>query len=238
MELINKTAVITGVSKGIGYYTAKALLDEGVIVYGWGRTAPDFTHPNFRFMEVDIRQWPAVQEAAARVLAENQGKVEILINNAGLGYFAYLEETSIEQWHEMLDTNLSGLFYCIKAFLPDMKKNELGHIINIASTAATEGYLQVGAYGATKWAVRGLSESLYKEARDFNVKVTCVYPGSVKTDFFRNTPSITPHDNMMMPWDVAGNIVFMLKSPENFHHINIEFRPTRPKGPRKPEAGK
>jgi short-subunit dehydrogenase len=90
----------------------------------------------------------------------------------------------------------------------------------------------VSAYCATKWAVKGFSESLWKELRDFKIKVTCVYPGSVKTDFFRNSPSIQPHDYMLMPDDVAAMIVYSLKTPDNFHQVNLEVRPLQPKGPK------
>jgi short-subunit dehydrogenase len=114
-----------------------------------------------------------------------------------------------------------------------MKAAQYGHIINIASTAALEGMPQVSAYCATKWAVRGLSESLFREVRDYRIKVTCVYPGSVKTDFFRNSPGIQPHDYMLMPEDVALSIVQAIEMPDNFHTVNLEIRPLQPKGPKK-----
>ena len=160
-------------------------------------------------------------------------ELHILVNNAGLGYFAFLEDTTIEQWKEMYDTNVNGTFYGCKLVLPQMKAQEYGHIINIASVAGLEGYPQVGAYCSTKFAVRGMTESLYKEVRDFRIKATCVYPGSVKTDFFKNSPGIKPHDYMLMPNDVATALVQILETPDNYHTVNYEIRPLQPKGPKK-----
>ena len=117
--------------------------------------------------------------------------------------------------------------------LPKMKKQEYGHIINIASTAALEGMAQVSGYCASKWAVKGLSESLFREVRDFKIKVTCIYPGSTKTDFFRNNENVQPNDNMLMPEDIAQAITQAIQMPDNFHTVNLEIRPLQPKGPRK-----
>src|SRR5690606_21260429 len=147
-----------------------------------------------------------------RVFEKWGRQIHVLINNAGLGYFGYLEETGLEEFHEIFETNVFGTFYCCKVALPLMKAAEEGHIINISSTAGVEAYPQVGAYCASKFAVKSMSESLYKEVREFKVKVTCVYPGSVKTDFFRNSPGIKPHDYMLMPEDIATAFVQILET--------------------------
>ncbi len=233
MELTDKIAVITGVSKGIGYHTAKLLLEKGTLVFGLGRNKNDISHPNYTFIPCDVRQLHDVEQAFKTILAKTNNQLHILVNNAGLGYFGFLEDMPIEQWDEMQQTNVNGVFYCCKQTLPIMKQQQSGHIINIASTAALEGMPQVAAYCATKWAVKGLSESLFREVRDFGIKVTCIYPGSVKTDFFRNSPGIQPHDYMLMPEDVASNIVYALQMPANFHTVNLEIRPLQPKGPKK-----
>jgi NADP-dependent 3-hydroxy acid dehydrogenase YdfG len=233
MDLQNKTAIVTGVSKGIGKALVLQLLEKGCKVAGLGQTKPDYTHDNFIFIKTDVRSF-SVFETSVKKAQEHFGtEIHILVNNAGLGYFAYLEDTTLEQWHEMYDTNVNGTFYGCKLVLPQMKKQEYGHIINIASTAGLEGYPQVGAYCGTKFAVRGMTESLYKEVREFRVKVTCVYPGSVKTDFFRNTENINPHDYMLMPEDVATAMIQILETPDNYHTVNYEIRPLQPKGPKK-----
>jgi NADP-dependent 3-hydroxy acid dehydrogenase YdfG len=230
MNISQKIAVITGVSKGIGCETAKQLLQLGATVYGLGRTAPADL-PQLKFITCDVRNQNEVDAAFTQIFSE-QKQIHILLNNAGLGYFGFLENMPVEQWHEMFDTNINGMFYCIRQVLPNMKQHQFGHIINIASTAALEGMPQVSAYCATKWAVKGLSESLFREVRDFRIKVTCIYPGSTKTDFFRNSPGIQPHDYMLMPADVALSIVQAIQMPDNFHTVNLEIRPLQPKGPK------
>ncbi len=231
MELNGKVAVITGTSKGIGYQAAIKLLEKNCKVYGLGRTKTEINHPNFIHLTCDIRNEEEV-EASFKNILSNEPAIHILINNAGLGYFGGLESMPSEQWHEMFDTNIHGMYYCLKQAIPSMKANSYGHIINIASTAALEGMPQVSAYCATKWAVKGLSESLFRELRDFRIKVTCVYPGSTKTDFFRNSPGIKPHDYMLMPEDISIGLVQALEMPDNFHTVNWEIRPLQPKGPK------
>jgi NADP-dependent 3-hydroxy acid dehydrogenase YdfG len=231
MDLTNKIAVVTGVSKGIGYHTVLQLLNKGAVVFGLGRSN-QIQHPNYTFITCDVRDAKVVEQAFAQILSSTQNQIHVLVNNAGLGYFGILENTTYEQWDEMFQTNVNGIFYCCKQALPAMKQQQLGHVINIASTAALEGMSQVSAYCATKWAVKGLSESLFREVRDFRIKVTCIYPGSTKTDFFRNSPGIQPHDYMLMPEDVAANILYALEMPENFHTVNLEIRPLQPKGPK------
>lgn len=231
MDLNQKIAIVTGVSKGIGKALCEKLLNHGAIVYGLGRNNNDLKHSGYQFISCDIRRLTEVEEAIHSVLNKHP-QIDILINNAGLGYFGFLEDMPTEQWLTMFDTNVHGIFYCTRMVLPGMKQQQYGHIVNIASTAALEGMPQVSGYCGTKWAVKGISESLFREVRDFRIKVTCVYPGSVKTDFFRNSPSVQPHDYMLMPEDVAQAIIQALQTPDNFHTVNLEVRPLQPKGPK------
>jgi short-subunit dehydrogenase len=233
MNLSNKIAVVTGVSKGIGAALCQQLLEEGAIVFGLGRNAYPEAHPNFTFIPTDVRNYEAVEKAFHQIYEASNQQIDILINNAGLGYFGNVEDLPMTEWDEMMQTNVNAMFYCTRLAVPKMKANGLGHIINIASTAGLEGMPMVSGYCATKWAVKGFSESLWRELRDFKIKVTCVYPGSTKTDFFRNSPNIQPHDYMLMPHDVAAMMVYALKTPDNFHQVNLEVRPLQPKGPKK-----
>lgn len=223
--------MITGVSTGIGYQLTKALLSKGATVFGLGRKNNDITDSNYYFITCDVRDIKSVEKAFGEILAKS-AHIDVMINNAGLGYFGFLEDITLEQWHEMFDTNVNGIFYCCKQVLPLMKQQQSGHIINIASTAALEGMPQVSAYCGSKWAVKGLSESLFKEVRDFKIKVTCIYPGSTMTEFFRNSKDIKPHAYMLMPEDVALCIIQALEMPDNFHTVNLEIRPLQPKGPK------
>lgn len=232
MHLEGKVAVISGVSKGIGFELCKQLVQKGCTVFGLGRNPMPIQIQNCYFIPTDIRQQQDVQRAFQHIFSKTQ-HIDILVNNAGLGYFGLMEEMPIEQWHDMFNTNVNGIFYCCREVIPSMKKNQYGHIINISSIAGLEGMPQVAGYCGTKWAVRGISESLFRELRDDRIKVTCVYPGSTKTDFFRNSPSIKAHDYMLMPEDVALGIIQALEMPDNFHTVNWEIRPLQPKGPKK-----
>jgi NADP-dependent 3-hydroxy acid dehydrogenase YdfG len=232
MDLAGKIAVVTGVSRGIGLATVEALLAKGAKVAGWGRTAPDLQHENFHFFACDVRRAEAVQMAYQQTVAQLGGQVSVLVNNAGLGIAAKLEEQSLEDWHLMFDTNVNGLFYCTRLVIPGMKEMEEGHIINISSIAGTTGVEEMSGYCATKHAVRGISHSLYKEVREYGVKVTCLYPGSVQTNFFDNIDSVTANENMMRPEDIASTILHALESHPNYHHVDIEVRPLMPKGKR------
>jgi short-subunit dehydrogenase len=229
MELKNKVAVLTGISKGIGKAVTEQLLEKGAIVAGWGMHAPDITHQNLHYIKTDIRDYSQVESAFQQTVQKLGDNIHVLVNNSGLGYFGYLDEMPMEQFMEMFQTNVFGIYYTSRLIIPGMKKLKYGHIVNISSTAGLEGMAQTAAYCGSKHAVRGISESLYKELRDFGIKVTCVYPGSVKTDFFRNSPVIKPHDNMLHPDEVALQIVRTLETSDNFLTTSIEFRPLQPK---------
>lgn len=230
MNVEGKLAVVTGVSKGIGLATVKALLEKGVIVVGWGRTAPEVEHENFHFVECDVRHNESVQRAFDQTIFIGNKSVSILVNNAGLGISGNLDEQSLEDWHTMFDTNVNGIFYCTRLVLPGMKELEEGHIINISSIAGTTGIEGMSGYCGTKHAVRGISHSLYKEVRNYGVKVTCIYPGSVNTNFFDNFENVTTSENMMRPEDIASTVMHALESHPNYHHVDIEVRPLMPKG--------
>ncbi|MCF6353409.1 MAG: SDR family NAD(P)-dependent oxidoreductase [Cyclobacteriaceae bacterium] len=230
MELSNKTAIITGVSKGIGLATAKLLLKNGVKVAGWSRTQPNFTHENFIFIQVDVSNNKSVKEGYKQTINKFGNQIDILINNAGLGYEGLFEEMSDEHWHQMFKTNVDSIFYCSRLVIPEMKKMDAGHIINISSIAGTNGIASMAGYCGTKHAVRGISQAMFKELRNFGIKVSVIYPGSVKTNFFDDIDSVAISDNMMMPEDIASTILHVLSSPPNYHHIDIEVRPLRPKG--------
>ena len=230
MELSNKIAIVTGVSKGIGLATAKLLLENGVKVAGWSRSKPDLTHTNFYFVAVDVGDNDSVNEGYKQTIEHFGSDVSFLINNAGLGYEGLFEEMKDEEWHQMFKTNVDSIFYCSRLVIPQMKKMDAGHIINISSIAGTNGIPGMSGYCGTKHAVRGISHSMFKELRNFGIKVSVIYPGSVNTNFFDDINSVTTSNNMMMPADIASTILHVLTTPPNYHHIDIEVRPLRPKG--------
>jgi len=229
MKLKNKVAIVTGCSKGIGLSTVNVLLDIGVKVAGWSRSKTEIDHPNFQNFQVDIRNFNSVENAFKQTVSHFGNNIHILINNAGVGYSALFEELKIEEWNQMFETNVNGIFYASRLVLPQMKKIEEGHIINISSIAGNTGIETMSGYCATKFAVRGLSQALYKEVRKDGIKVTCIYPGSVQTNFFDEIDSITVNENMMQPDDISSTILHCLMSSPNYHHVDIEVRPLQPK---------
>ncbi|MBI1184461.1 SDR family NAD(P)-dependent oxidoreductase [bacterium] len=234
MNLENKQIVVTGVSRGIGLALCKLLTSKGAVVYGWGRNQPtDFEHKSFHFISCDIQKEDSVNAAAATTLQQSKGRIDGLVNNAGLGYFGYLESQPMHEITTMISTNLLGVIYATRSLLPQMKAQKSGHIINISSIAGIEGYQQVSVYCATKFAITGYSDALYKELRDFGIKVTCVHPGSTQTNFFDNVQSIDAHNNMLQPEEVAANLCFVLEQSGNFLTNSLVFRPLNPRPKKK-----
>ncbi len=130
----------------------------------------------------------------------------------------------------MFRTNVDSIFYCSKLVIPQMKSMEEGHIVNISSIAGTNGIAGMAGYCGTKHAVRGISHSMFKELRNFGIKVTTIYPGSTNTNFFDEFSSVDSNDNMMRPEDIALTILQVLESSANYLPVDIEVRPLQPKG--------
>lgn len=225
MILSGRVAIVTGVSKGIGLAITQELLSKGTRVAGWSRTKPNLQHPNFTHYETDMRDMESVNRSFQATVNDFGDELRVLVNNAGLGYECNMDELPPQRWHEMFDTNVHGIFYASRLAIPLMKKHGKGHIINISSVAGTQGIPGMAAYCATKYAVRGLSHSLFKELRTFGIKVTCIYPGSVKTNFFDKIDSVELTDDMMMPEEIASTVLHCLEAPDNYHIVDVEMRP-------------
>jgi len=230
MEIAGKIAVVTGVSKGIGYKIVSQLLAKGVIVAGWGRSHPDLYHDNFQFFPCDVSDETSVEQAYHQTVYKFGDDIRILINNAGHGVSAPIEEMSSEQWKSMFDTNVHGLFYVSKRLIKNMKRQEEGHIVNISSIAGLNGVKNFAGYSGSKHAVRGISHSMYMELREFGIKVTSIYPGSVNTNFFDAIEGTDANENMMRAEDVATTVVQTLETHPNYFVADVECRPLMPKG--------
>lgn len=230
MELNNKIAVVTGVSKGIGLELVKLLLGKGTIVAGWGRTQPELTHENFHFFSCDVSLEDEVEKAYLATVSKLGFDIRVLVNNAGFGVAGPMETMSSEDWKSMFDTNVHGIFYVSKRLIPAMKAADEGHIINVASIAGLNGVANFAGYVGTKHAVRGISHSMYMELRDFGIKVSTIYPGSIQTNFFDKIEGMAAHENMMRPQDVAQTIIQTLETHPNYFVADVECRPLRPRG--------
>ncbi len=239
MQLQDKVAVVTGASRGLGRAFAESLAARGATVFGLARSEGDLQDIQdqlghaFHPVECDVRDSDDVARAFD-VVKDKAGRCDVLINNAGLGRFGAVEDYKDEAWDVMIDTNVTGLFFCTRAAIPMMKaQNEAsgfgGHIVNIASVAGLIGNPQISGYNATKFAVRGFSEAIMKELREDGIKVTCIYPGSVETHF-ADEAGTSGSPNPMQPGDIADTVVHVLEGPDNYLISEVMMRPLRPKG--------
>lgn len=238
MTLKDSVAAVTGASSGIGLEFARILVANEMHVFGLARRIDamkalqkelgDRFHP----VHCDVRDEGSVQEAF-RAIVGAMDRIDVLINNAGLGRHGKVTELRAEDWDVQMETNLRGVFLCTRAVIPQMRKqnekmNFGGYIINVASIAGLLGNPNLSAYNASKFGVRGFSEALMKEVRDDGIKVTCIYPGSVETDFSGDSGSGST--NKMLPEDLAETIVHLLKTRDNYLISELVMRPLRPRG--------
>jgi NADP-dependent 3-hydroxy acid dehydrogenase YdfG len=236
MNIDGKIAVITGASSGLGAALAKTLVDKNAVVYGLARNAEklhdieNMLGKNFISVVMDISNQKEIETWIQNTFS-NSHLPDILINNAGAGYFTKLDELSSERWHEMINTNLNGMFYITSKIVPLMKTNQnTCHIINIGSILGKTTRAESAAYSATKYGMQGFSEALFKELRLYKIKVTCVNPGSIDTHFFEDS-GIHPHNNMLQPKDIADLIIHLIETPDNFLVDEITMRPLIPDTP-------
>jgi NADP-dependent 3-hydroxy acid dehydrogenase YdfG len=238
MNLTDKVAIVTGASAGLGEHFSRALVARGAIVYGLARSADKLQQlraalgERFHPVVCDVREESQVQTAVDHVV-EEEGRVDVLVNNAGLGQFGPVESQSLAEWDLQMETNLRGVFLCTRAVLPAMKRQNAasgfgGHIVNIASVAGLVGNAHLAAYNATKFGLRGFSEALMKEVRDDGIKVTCFYPGSVATSF-GDVAGSGGAAHPMRPEDLATTLVHILETPDNYLISEVVMRPLRPK---------
>ena len=219
-KITDKVALITGAGRGIGRATALALAAEGVHVGLVGRTLE-----NLENVQEELKQYGVKTAVAAanvsdideitKAVESIRGElrpIDILLNNAGISKFGSFMELTPEEWTNILNVNVNGVYYTTRAVLPEMIERGSGDIINISSTAGQKGGAVTSAYSASKAAVIGLSESLMMEVRKHNIRVTTLTPSTVATDMAveLNLTDGNP-DKVMQPEDLAELIVAQLK---------------------------
>lgn len=238
MKLNNKTAVLTGASSGLGTAIAKALINEGATVYGLARNIEALTKlknelgEGFIPVRMDITNHDKLTDWVNKTF--NRDNIpDILINNAGVGGFKKIDEMDTEEWLKMVNTNLNGMYFITSQIAALMKTSkESNYILNIGSILGTLGRSEGSAYCATKFGISGFSEALFKELRFFNIKVTCLNPGSIDTEFFSSS-GVKNHSNMLQPKDLADTVVHLLQTPDNMLINEMTVRPLNPKNPQK-----
>jgi hypothetical protein len=236
-NLSTKVAFITGGTKGIGFGVAEAMMREGMNVAITSRTkeaaeeAAKLLNSQSKEggeaigLEADVRDF-ASQEKAAKEVVKRFGKIDVVIANAGLGHFAAVEDLTIEQWKETIDTNLTGPFYSLKATIEQLKVNK-GYYITISSLAGTNFFKGGSAYNASKFGVTGFTQAAMLDVRDYGIKVTTIMPGSVATHFNGNEPD-KKDDWKIQKEDIGKLVIDLLKMHPRTLPSKIEVRPTTP----------
>jgi NAD(P)-dependent dehydrogenase (short-subunit alcohol dehydrogenase family) len=226
-------AIVTGGSKGIGLAVARALVERGDEVAISGRNEGDLTQAaralGARVLTVraDVRD-PAAAQTLVDETVRRFGGLDVLVNNAGVGRFGNVADMSVEAWREILDTNLSGVFYCTRAALPEMRRRGGGFVVNISSLAGKNAFAGGAAYCASKAGLNHFSEALMQEVRHDNIRVSYVMPGSVATGFGGHGGG---DDWKLAPEDVARVVVDLIDHDPRSLPSRVELRPSRP--PRK-----
>jgi NAD(P)-dependent dehydrogenase (short-subunit alcohol dehydrogenase family) len=234
-----KVALVTGGSRGIGLAIARALVAEGVDVAVTGKSAAHLSAARPKIeaagpgsvetMQADVRRYDEMKRAIEATVARFGG-LDFLVNNAGIGIFADVASMTPDQWAELMETNLTGVFNACHAALPHLRSRGGGFIVNISSLAGKNPFVQGAAYCASKAGLNAFSEALMQEVRHDNIRVTYIMPGSVATGFSSGDDT-KGADWKIAPEDVGEVVVDLLRTHPRSLPSRIELRPSKP--PRK-----
>ena len=241
--LENKVAIVTGGTRGIGKAIAERLLDEKarVAICGTRQKSVDeavrvlSARGDVFGMAADIRRLADVRQFIAAV-QQRFDAVHILVNNAGVGAFASVAETTAETWEAVIGVNLTGAYYCSHEVLPIFLRTGGGDVVNIGSLAGTSAFAGGAAYNASKFGLIGFSEAMMLDHRHNGVRVSLVLPGSVNTEFGRVSPTGGHSDTEIQdqnawkiaPEEIAETVVSLLRMPSRTTVSRVEVRPSRP----------
>ncbi len=232
---MTKTALITGGSKGIGYGIAEVLIKEGIKVAITSRTqeGADEAVANLNLIKEgyalgiasDVRNL-ASQEHAVNQVIKTWGRLDYFIANAGVGHFAPIQTLSVEQWHETIDINLTGVFNSIKASVQALKDSK-GYFISIASLAGANFFETAAAYNASKFGLVGFTQAIMLDLRKEGIKVSTIMPGSVATHFNNHEPN-EKDAWKIQPEDIGQIVSDLIKMPARTLPSKVEVRPSMP----------
>lgn len=238
MEILKgKVALITGGTKGIGYGVAEALLNHGlkVVITSRSKESADIAAKELASksdakgsiigVQADVRLLDNQEEAVNQAI-KTFGQLDIVVANAGLGHFGSIEDLTSKQWHQVIDTNLTGVFNSIKASVHALKISK-GYYITISSLAGANFFAGGSAYNASKFGVTGFTQAVMLDLRKYGVKVSTIMPGSVSTHFNGNEPSDKGAWKIQIE-DIGELVVDLLKMNPRTLPSKIEVRPTMP----------
>lgn len=233
MDLKDKVAYITGGSKGIGYGVAQKLLSAGMKVAISGRTLESIQAAANKLGREDRVMALASdvshhkdEMAAVRKVLDKWGQLDVVLANAGVGHFAPIDELSENDWHQMIDTNLSGVYHTLKASVEALKRSK-GYYITLASLAGTNFFPNGAGYNATKFGVVGFTQAAMLDLRRYDIKVSTIMPGSVASYFNDHEPSAKDAWKIQ-PEDIGDLVLDLLRMHPRTLPSKIEVRPTRP----------
>jgi len=230
-------AIVTGSSKGIGFAIAKAFVGRGMQVVLTARKDDELqkaaaslgSGANVHAVRADVRQAADADRLVGETV-KRFGGVDVLVNNAGIGRFANVSDLPLDEWQQVIETNLSAVFYCCRAALPELKRRGGGYIVNISSLAGKNPFAGGSAYCASKAGLNAFSEALMQEVRHDNIRVSYILPGSVSTGFGDRGLG-GEADWKIAPEDVAEVVVDLVTLDARSLASRVELRPSRP--PRK-----
>jgi 3-oxoacyl-[acyl-carrier protein] reductase len=231
-RLAGRVALITGGSRGIGYAIADAVTAQGAKVVITGRDTKDLELARARLgtgalaVGADVRN-PDDAARAVDQAAAHFGGLDVLVNNAGVGAFGNVADMSVAEWQSVIETNLSGVFYCCHAAIPHLRRRGGGWIINISSLAGKNAFIGGGAYCASKAGLNQFSEALMQEVRQDDIRVSYIMPGSVATGFAGRGAEDRAAWKIQ-PEDVGQVVLDLLLMPARSLPSRVELRPSKP----------
>lgn len=235
-QIKDKTALITGGTRGIGYGIAVSMLKAGMRVMITGRTVEAVREAEQSLRALgsgqvlgvvaDVRDEAAMADAV-QALTNAWGGLDVLIANAGLGHFGSIESLSHDQWKETMDVNLTGVFNSVKAAIPALKVSK-GYLMTIASLAGTNFFAGGSAYNASKFGLVGFTQAVMLDLRPYGIRVTTIMPGSVTSHFNNHEPSEADAWKIQ-PEDIGQMVVDLLRLHPRTLPSKIEVRPTLPR---------
>lgn len=237
MGLSQSVILITGGSSGIGQATCELFSEQGATILFTSRSKDKLSQLEQQYKDkgakdakgyiLDIRKKEDSVNLVKQI-KEDYGKIDVLVNNAGIGIYKSVHELDFEEWDNVISTNLTGVFYLTHEVLPLMIAQNKGYIVNVVSLAGVNTFAKGAAYCASKHGLMGFSDSLMVEVRQYNIKVSVIMPGSVNTHFNNNVPQNDEETWKLIPKDVADAIYSVVSARWNHLMSRVEIRTLTP----------